>query len=268
VGGRLPDAVLAAGLAACRVCAVPIGALDGLFEQTVHPRVMQWLARCPGGAWRQLRRIRFVRLARLLLKTFVRAGGDGAVLRRIVVDDAGAPLPPGGCVLAICHTAWGHAVVPWVAARRFAVVLAGPRWAQEAGDVYAPRSTAGLRRILRWLRAGGRAAVAVDSFAARGACEARLFGVPVLVSLVAVRLAAAAGVPLVPTWIAYDRGRLRIHFGQSVDVPRGSIEWALRQMLDCFERWIREDPGEWNDLMPFLRGPVRGGELAARPAVP
>ena len=268
MGRSVPDVVLAIGLAACHVCAVPLAALDGLFEQMVHPRVMQWLASCPGGAWRQLRRIRFVRLARLLFKAFVLAGGHRLVTRRILVDDASAPLPPGGCVFAICHTAWGHALVPWAAARHFAVVLAGSRWAHEAGDLYAPRSSAGLHRILRLLRAGGRAAVAVDSFAGRGACEARLFGVPVLVSLVAVRLAAAAGVPLVPAWIAYDRGRLRIYFGQSVDVAPGSVEPTLRQMLNCFEGWIREDPAEWNDLMPFLRGTVRGAELAARPAVP
>jgi hypothetical protein len=267
VGRRVADAVLATGLAACRVCAVPLAALDGLFEQMVHPSVMRWLASCPGGAWRHVRRIRFVRLARLLFKAFVLAGAHRVVVRRIVVDDGSAPLPPGGCVFAMCHTAWGHALVPWAAARHFAVVLAGSRWAHEAGELYAPRSTVGLHRILR-LRAGGRAAVAVDSFARRGACEARLFGVPVLVSLVAVRLAAAAGVPLVPAWIAYDRGRLRIYFGQSVDVVPGSVERALRQMLDCFEGWIREDPAEWNDLMPFLRGTVHGAELAARPAVP
>ena len=103
------------------------------------------------------------------------------------------------------------------------------------------------------MRAGGRAAVAVTSFAERGGCEERFFGMPVRVSLVPARLAGAAGVPLVPTWVTYRGGRLLIQFGTGVEVAAARPREALRRTLACFERWIREDPGQWNDCMPFLR---------------
>lgn len=213
---------------------------------------MAWLAQCPGGAWRQLYQIRFVRIARQLLKGFVRAGWDESVLRRIVFGHETNALPPT-CVLAICHTAWNHALLRWVTERRFALVLANERWAAEAGVCYAPGNTAGLRRIVRHLRAGGRAIVVMDSFAERRGRDEQFLGERVRLSPLAVRLAACAGVPVVPTWIAYHSGQLCVSVGRSVAAVAGRSGQTARRVLDAFEGWIRQDPAQWNDLMPFLR---------------
>jgi hypothetical protein len=234
------------------MCALPLAVMDALVIWAVYPRIMAWLAQCPGGAWRQLYQIRFVRLARQLLKGFLRAGWDESVLRRIVFRDERTAVPPT-CVLAVCHTAWNHAMLRWVTERGFGLVLASKHWASEVGACYAPPSTTGLRRIVRHLRAGGRAIVALDSFVDRQGEVEQFLGAQVRLSPLAVRVAACAGVPLVPAWIAFHDGQLRVSVGKSVVAVGERPRQVARRLLDAFEVWIRQDPAQWNELMPFLR---------------
>lgn len=253
----LADAALSLLLAVCHGLAAPAAAARALALALRDAELRTWLRSRPGGAWRSLRRIAFARLARQALKLCILAGAKRSVLRRIRVEPE--TLPPEGCVWAIPHSAWLRPLAVWAKDRNAGLALAGDGWARRLEARSAGTDFRGLRRLVRHLRAGGRAAVAADSFVAHDACEARFLGYPTRVSIVAVRLAAAGRVAVVPAWPSYDEGVLRLEFGPAISAPgnrAGQAETA-RALLDFFERRIAEDPAQWNDLVPFFRKHAR-----------
>ena len=256
-GPVLADAVLSLLLVLCHGLAVPAAAARALALAVRDAELRTWLRARPGGARHSLRRIAFARLARQALKLFILAGAERTALRRVDVEPE--TLPPGSCVWAIPHSAWLRLLAVWAKDRNAGLALAGNGWAGRLGTRSAGTDLHGLLRLVRHLRAGGRAAVAADSFVARDACEARFLGYPTRVSTVAVRVAAAGRVPVVPVWPSYADGALRLEFGPAIPAPRdhaGQAETA-RALLDFFERRIARDPAQWNDLVPFFRKHAR-----------
>lgn len=276
----LADVALSFLLVLCHVLAVPAAGARALALSFREAELWRWLWARPGGAWRSLRRIAFVRLARQMLKLFIWTGAERTVVRRFRAD--AETLPPGGCVWAIPHSAWLRALAVWGNGRAEGLALAGDGWARRLAARRARPDFRGLRRLVRHLRAGGRAAVAADSFVLRGACEARFLGYSTRVSMAAVRIASAGRVAVVPAWLSHAGGVLQLEFGDVLPAPQGRAEQAAtaRALLEFFERRIAEDPAQWNDLVPFfrkharrLRGGAGVGERLsargrARPIVP
>ncbi len=249
------DLALAAALGACHGLAWPIAAAQRLWLSYREAAVLQWLGVRPGGAGCAIRRIAFTRLARQVLKLFLLVGEEASVLRR--VDCRGLErLPPGGCVLAIAHTAWGRVLARWTLSRDFAFILAHRRWARWAGAVHLLPTSAGLRRAVEELRRGRRLVVVVDEFVALGGCAVEFLGRPVRVSMRAARLAALASVPVVPVTLCFRRGLICMEFGALFPPSRGRCaqQQMTRALCAEMERWVSRFPEEWNDLFKYFVG--------------
>jgi lauroyl/myristoyl acyltransferase len=90
-------------------------------------------------------------------------------------------------------------------------------------------------------------------------CHGDLLGRSVQVSTATARIAAAAGVPVVPTSVRWSRDALVVHLGSAIDLRTQTVETATREMLAAFERGIRRDPSSWQKLHRFLQAhPIDG----------
>lgn len=77
----------------------------------------------------------------------------------------------------------------------------------------------------------------------REGLTAQVFGRPVWFPTWAVRVAARRKLPILPAWIAVERGEVRIELGtpvREVDPAR-----ALQDVMHQLEDWILRDPGSW-----------------------
>lgn len=256
------DIAIAAALASCRLLAVPLAVVHRL-RLRHRVAVLRWLGTCPGGARGALRRIAFTRLARQVFKVLLLTGWGQAAVWRRVRSHAVARLPDGGCVLAVAHSPWGRVMARWTRARDFAGIFAHRRWARWAGPVHLPATAAGVRRAVAELARGRRVVVVVDDFVARGGCEVEFLGRHVRVSMRAVRLAASAGVPVVPVTLGYDRGIIHMEFGVPLTPGRGRAAQAetTRALLQRLARRTCRRPAEWNDLFHFFDAPPRTSPL-------
>jgi hypothetical protein len=247
------DLVLWVMLGLCRVVAWPVALAQERRLRHGGTSLLHWLAGRPCGVHRAVRRIAFTRLARGALKLLLLTGGEAAVLRRVRCRGL-ERLPQGGCVLVLAHSPWGRVLARWAQARSFAFIFAHRRWAPWAGSLHLCPTPAGLRQAVAHLAQGRRVVVVADEFVARGGCEVELCGRRARVSMRAARLAASAGVPLVPVRLSYRRDDLRVVVGSPLDPGRG---WAAharitRALVRQLSRWTARRPEEWNDLFEFF----------------
>jgi hypothetical protein len=211
---------------------------------------------------RELRRIWFARAAREALRILGEAGLQEAVLRRIVVRGNKDALDQPA-VFAVYHTPWARLLASWMSADRRVVLLAGGLWASRAPGVHATSDLRGMRHLLAELRRGRSAAVTIDHFGERGriTCRSEVLGFPVEACTGTSRLAAHAGLPLVPVALRWHRGRLEIWLGRrltvTAELPAAGIDAALSE----FNAALRCDLSSWDNAHRFLS--LRVGAAAA-----
>jgi hypothetical protein len=213
--------------------------------QSRQPHALQWLDRTHPGRWQTLQKIFLSRLLRQPVATFFRP--------RIIVD-GNISAVKRGCVLALFRSPLSTLASNELVARNISLV-SGQKWGSRMGHLHVSLQRSELRRLVRDLRRGTSAAAVMDKFTRRGGVPSRFLDVPVRVLSGPVQLAAAGRVPVVPTTIQWQGGLLRIHLHAEITVRRGRIgrQRATDAVLQVFERQVREDPGGWSRLIPFLR---------------
>ena len=103
--------------------------------------------------------------------------------------------------------------------------------------------------IMQWVREGNAAAMLGDQLEGRGVAVT-MFGLRTLANPFAAMVARRLGVPLVGgRAMRLPGSRFRI---EAIEIPvpttddaQADVEAATQNAQDCFERWIRERPGEW-----------------------
>lgn len=125
------------------------------------------------------------------------------------------------------------------------------------------------REVLGVLRAGGTLGVLCDLEVRRLAgVHVPFFGVPALTQTAPAALARAARTPIVPVRCVARGAGYRVsvdaplEFVSHLDKPAATLD-LLARLNATYERWIREDPGQWAWHQPRWR--TRPGERPAPP---
>lgn len=247
------DGVVAGAIQLSAVAAPLLMFADGLLRPRRTLRLCGALQRSGLHPLRELQRIWFSRAAREAIRILASKGLTAAVLRRVVVVGNAAAMD-GPAVLAVYHTPWARLLALWLRAHGRIVLLAGDLWSARAAGAHLTSDSRGMRQLLRELERGRAAAVTVDHFGERGRITscAEVLGTPVDACAGAARLAARAGVPLVPVALRWHRGRLEIRPGHRFTVTRESVGAATGAVLSEFNAALADDLSSWANAHRFL----------------
>lgn len=253
--GGMDDALVGAMLVAADRLAQPVAMVDELLRPRRSARAREQLSGLHGGTTdgsTELRAIWFARIAREGFRVMLLLGFAEAVLRRVRV--VGRARVSGSCVYAIYHTPWGRVLALWLARRSDSVVFSAQRWLDRAGKAHVPCTWRGLRELVRRIEAGSSAAVTADHFSSRPgySVSASLLGREVEVSTGVARIAAAAGVPLVPVMTRYRHGRVEVVLSPAIVVGEVGVAGATCRVAAAFDAELRRDPSSWEQAHRFL----------------
>lgn len=272
----MDDALVGAMLVAADRMARPVAVIDELLRPRRSARLRERLHRLHGGTTdgsSELRGIWFARIAREGFRLMLLLGFAEAVLRRVRIVGHARTNP--SCVYAIYHTPWGRVLALWMARRSDSVVFSAQRWLDRAGKAHVPCTWRGLREVVRRIKAGSCAAVTADHFGPRPGHSTIISFLDreVEISTGAARMAAAAGVPLVPVVTRYRHGRVEVVLGPAIVVEESGVGDATRRVAAEFDAELRRDPSSWEQAHRFLsvecpalsaRGPALRGGSGAR----
>ncbi|MEX1185249.1 MAG: hypothetical protein WEA80_01495 [Gemmatimonadaceae bacterium] len=269
------DSLAGGVFAAATFLAPGLASLDGMLRSKRTARARAALSRAHAGRTTgsaELEAIWFARIAREGLRLLLVLGFADAVLRRVEVSGI-SRASERSCVYAIYHTPWGRVLALWMERQSSGVLLSAPRWLKRAGRAHVPCTWRGLRELVDRISHGGLAAVTTDHFGPAGAhtTPAILLGRAVHVWTGAARIAAAAGVPIVPVLTRYRAGRIQITFDAAIAVDEVGAAAATRRVIAAFDAELRRDPSGWEHAHRFLSmSPARvpTDRVAERPAAP
>ncbi|MCG6987288.1 MAG: hypothetical protein LJF06_03730 [Gemmatimonadetes bacterium] len=227
----------------CRALAVLISTVHSLAVFCGLAQTPLVITHAPAGRTRTLREVWFAQLMRKVLELVLRTRLRGPATELVSASAAGAPV--SGYVMAICHSPWARLLGAWCGLTRFALVVAPERWERRVGGHALVRpGVLELRKLVQHLRAGGRAVVIADVRASDEGITVPFLGRRRRFWSLPGRLATCAGVPLLPVFPRWERGRLRVDFGPVIRAPRAGShpEELTRLLLTCCDRAIRDRP--------------------------
>ena len=247
------DAFVAVALYLSSSAAPLLQLADALFRPRCSARVCRALRRSGLDPLRELRQIWFARAVREAFRILAARGLSAALLRRVVVVGNAAALD-GPAVLAVYHTPWARLLAAWLSAHGRILLFAGAPWSARAAGAHVTSDSRGMRQLLRELRRGRAAAVTIDHFGERGRIThgTEVLGIHVDACVGAARLAARAGVPLVPVALRWHRGMLEICPGHRFTVTRQAVGAATGAVLSEFNRAVARDMSSWANAHRFL----------------
>lgn len=188
----------------------------------------------------------------------VASGGQGAVLTTLHVGDpryAHVAVPLAGYPVGVLSA--GYQEMGALARR---TRLAASRRFHRVGVM-----TESVGWMVRDLAAGKMVFLAVSGYGGRKGISARFLGQELLFSSAPARLAATAGVPVVPVVdLRTPSGDHSVRLGPPRSVPdKGSIDTVTRDLVEYFEEIVREHPGQldWNWFV--IRCQEARGEIEA-----
>jgi Bacterial lipid A biosynthesis acyltransferase len=204
----------------------------------------------PGGVYKNLRSIWFVRLFRRVVSILVRTPLRTKTLRLV---DFMSLATDTGCVFVTCHTPWARLLMEWCLENDFALIIANIKSNQRANSIKKTgKGFIELRHLLRHLRSGGRIIIMVDVFNNLSNCSAKFLERDYNVSLFPARLAKIADVPLMAVVPELRNGTIHFCTGPRFDLKIVNSDscTVMQNLLAFFEKEIRQNPSIWS---PFVR---------------
>ena len=160
------------------------------------------------------------------------------------------PVPPdSGCVIAICHSPWKRILVQWCLENKFGLIIGGGKWSHQKKSIQRPGvGFTDLRNIIRFLQHKGRVILAADVFNSLNNCPVKFLGNKYNASIVHVRLAIMADVPLLVVIPKLTSTSINFSIGPKIEPGnlRGNINKKIEQILSFFEIEIESEPSIWS----------------------
>ena len=224
--------------------------ITGLHYLLVRFRLLKipvCILEAPGGLYKNLQKIWFSRLLKKLVSLWVRSPLRHYALRLVNFD---FQIPGGkGLILVTCPTPWKRLLVRWLFENHYALIIDTGRSIQRRSRLKARRKGHNeLAHIIRHLRFGGQVIIAADVFNKSAGQPAEILGKPGNLSLLPVRLARIAGVPLMAAVPQVRNGAIHIYPGPLYDaqIRYDEMGTLMQNLLGFFEKEIRKDPSIWS----------------------
>lgn len=199
------------------------------------------------GVYSNLKRTWYTQMVRRVISVLVRSPLRFSTLR--LVHSTVKLSPDSGCVIAVCHTPWKRLLVQWCLENNATYIISNGKWTHQKKRIQKQcDSLSGLRDIVRYLQHNGRVVIAFDNFNNHtNYCRLKFLGHKYNVSMLPVRLAKIAGVPLVSVIPRFCDGIINIECGPQFGLNKvNSDPGGIMQTLVSFlEAEIKNDPGIW-----------------------
>ena len=234
----------------CHVLAAVIAAIYYFLFTIGLLKVSSVIMHAPGGIYKNLQVIWFVRLLRRTVSVLVRTPLHKNVIQLINFDPAS--IVPGSVVVS-CHTPWARLLTQWCAKNNFAMIVGWGPWTQRASIARHATGFNELRSLAKHLRSGGRIIIMADIFNDLNNCPVRFFEKPSNESLFPLRLARIANTQLVTVMPALENRSVQIHTGPRVSLNSYNNDAGkiMQTLFSFFEKEIKQDPSVWSG---YIRG--------------
>lgn len=208
------------------------------------------ISNAPGGAFKNLKCIWFVRLLRRFVSLLVRTPLCKHVLQ-LINFDPGSIIP--GSVIISCHTPWARLITQWCVENDYAMIVGWGPWPKRTSLAKNATGFHELRTLANYLRSGGRIIIMADIFNNLSNCPVKFFEKPCNASLFPLRLAKLADTFLVTVMPSLEKKMVQIHTGPQVSFNsyNNDPRKVMQTVLSYFENEIKEDPSVWSG---YIRG--------------
>jgi hypothetical protein len=235
----------------CRLFSNTIAALHYCIVRAGLLRIPLCIYHAPGGMYKNLCKIWFSRVFRRTVSVLIRTPFRSKVLQLV---DITFPVTDEGCVITMCHTPWSRLLTQWCLKNDFAMIITGNKWNQRTSKIR--RNGKGfieLRQIIHHLRSGGKIIVMADLFNNLKNCSSVFLDCHCNVSLLPVRIAKIAKVPVIAAVPELCGNSIKASYGPRFDFRNSTTELSsvMQTFLYFFETEIRRNPSIWS---VFVRG--------------
>ncbi len=210
-------------------------------------KVPVYILKSPETVFKKIYSIWYARIVRRMLSFFVRTPLRKSTLRLINFT---LPVPSeSGCVIVICHTPWKRILVQWCLENKFALIIGGGKWSHQ--KKFIQRKGAGfteLRNIIRHLQQKGRVILAADFFNGLSNCPVSFLGSKCNASIVHVRLAILAKVPLIVVIPKLNNTSIDFTIGPQLETNDLGLDCHknIHYILSFLEKEIERNPAIWS----------------------
>jgi hypothetical protein len=232
--------VLSCFLAGIQYCMIAFGFL----------RKPVYILKTTGTLFKNLYNIWYARVVRRMLSALLRTPLRKSSLGLI---NFSIPVPvDSGCVIVICHSPWKRILTQWCLENKFALIIGGGKWSHRKKLIQ--RKGAGiteLRNLIRHLQQKGRVILAADVFNSLNNCPVNFLGNKYNASIVHIRLAILAKVPLIVVVPKLKKTSLDFILGPQLRFSnlKSGYYKATRHILSFFEKEIEKDPTIWSSYV-------------------
>ena len=190
-----------------------------------------------------LRNIWYTRFVKRLVSGLVRSPLRRSTLKLV---DFNIPLPAdSGCIIVICHSPWRRLLVQWCIENKFALIVSGLIPTKSNRLIYRrAKGYKELRELVNHLRRHGRVIVSADVFNHLTNCPVQFMGKPANASLLPVRLAKLAAVPIITAIPQLRNGTINFIPGPAFDDTKLGPDACriIQTTLSFMEKAIQKSP--------------------------
>ena len=234
----------------CHGLAIIIAGIHYSLFRIRIPKLSSVIVKAPGGPYKNLKDIWFVRFFRRVVSVLVRSPFRKHVVALINFDpDKIVP----GSVIVSCHTPWARLLTQWCVENKYAMIVGWGPWTKRASIARHATGINDLRDLARHLCSGGRIVIMADVFNDLNNCPVKFFEKPCNASLFPLRLAKIANTSLVTIMPSLENETVQIHTGPQVSLGEHKKEPGriMQALLTYFEKEIKQDPSVWSG---YIRG--------------
>jgi hypothetical protein len=209
-------------------------------------KVPIYLLNVPEERYKYLRNIWYARIVRRMVSVLVRSPLRRSTLQLVNFN---IPLPVNSsCIIVICHTPWKRLLVQWCLEKDFALIMSNSKLThcrkllQSQGAGFKE-----LRNIVKYMRLNGRIILSADVFNNLNNCPVQFLGNHLNASLLPVRLARVAEVPLIVAIPTLRNGTINFIPGPQFDLKMIELNSCsiIQSIISFLETEIKKSPSIW-----------------------